>query len=454
MQTTSILRRAGAVLALLIVALSVDVGLPLAFERYATPTDITWHNYRALEPNSIDTLVLGSSFASFGINPDALDAELGSRSYNLATMAQTLPNSLDTLRSALADHKIERVILCIGSDSLQHASQYDREVAFLQAKSLGDSAPDILRNVATLALDEDNFSNSKSLGWIFPWAYTATQFDAEYVADNIRKRLDYPDPTDAMEIEGPPWRYMGDGHCAYDSWLDYQTMTSNQLAIATAEPFRDKNLRELCDLLEFCSDHNLPTYVVIAPHPDYANLALQDPDYPRLMASLKELVEAHGATYLDCNLIDPSIYRPLNEDFSDQEHLNPGGSQHYSTALGSFIATSEANGELKSFSYDDWDAYLDSFDDIELCYTEYEVRDGEVALTAGSVAKPNVEVEYQLEVAHEQEGDYEVAQPFSTESTFNIPIDGNGALEIRVTVRAVGSTSSDDARIWHHTIWY
>ena len=57
-------RRAVAVLFFVAIAVLVDVALTFALENYGMTHEVTWYDYRRTPQGTIDTLVVGSSFAS------------------------------------------------------------------------------------------------------------------------------------------------------------------------------------------------------------------------------------------------------------------------------------------------------------------------------------------------------------------------------------------------------
>ena len=446
--TKTYARRACRALALLLAVIAFDVVLTLVLEQYGTATEVTWYNYRNTPGESIDTLVVGSSFASFGVDPHSIDEEAGTSSFNLSTMAQTFPNSRDIVRSVQKDHQLKRIVICLGTESLQRPAQYDREITFLQAKSAGDSFDDVLQNVATLALDESYFPTSKSIGWIFPWTYTSVGLEADEIRTNIERRLSMPDPTDAMLASDSAWQYLGQGHCAYDKHLNLRSPDSNQLAIDSSAPFLEKTIQEFVDLLDTCTEIGISPMVIVAPRPDYANVAHQTTEYAELMASLQAIAVEHGATYYDFNLAHPDFYRPLDSDFSDAQHLNVDGSKSFSHAIGQLIAQDEAGEDVGVlfYSYDDWDTYLASYPDIALCYCEYEVGSDSFAISASCIAQKDVAIEYQFEVKHKGSKRFKVARAYASDSSYDLPIEGHGSVVIRVRARVVGSTTKDAMR--------
>ena len=435
-------RRAGAVLFFVAIAVLVDVALTFALENYGMTHEVTWYDYRRTPQGTIDTLVVGSSFASFGVNPAALDEALGSNTYNLSTMAQTLPNSLACINTARKDHNVRRVILCIGPSSLQSVPQYDRQVTFMQAKSLGEPLPEVLQNVGRVALDADNFPKSKSLTWMFPWRYDMVDLNVDAILTNVHNRLTTSNPIEILPTHDEQWRYLGKGYCAYDSYLDYNTLTEDTLAVDVDTKFLPKNTGELETLLDTCAQAGIEAYVVVAPRPSYVNLSHQNDKYHKLMKSLQELVTKHGATYMDFNLTKPEFYRPDDVDFGDSQHLNIGGSERFSQALGKMIAMKEAgeNTDELLYSYDQWDEYLASYEKVAFCYCETTMKGDEVRFKTTAITRPDIKAQYRFDVAPAGTEDFVTVRDYTASPKFTMPKP-----EQDVTVRAVARAANSEA---------
>lgn len=459
MQTTNaaarIAGRIGKAAVIVAVAVLVNVVLTFALEPYGSVTEATWYEYRTMPREQIDTVVVGTSYASFGVSPTELDKELGSSSYNLSTMAQTLPNSLGVIRRALKEHPVKRVVLCIGSESLQNYPQYDREVAFLQVKSLGEPLPDVLQNVATIALDELNYPTSKSLSWVFPWSYDTVELTPEAIATNIRRRLQADDPTQIIVERDQKWRYEGRGHCAYDDHMDVGGITRDKFTTQTNDPFLQKNVRELTELMDACADVGVPLYLVVAPRFDFEILSHQDEAHVKLMQELQGMAQQHGACYLDLNLAKSDFYRPLQSDFADIQHLNVEGSHRFSAALGKLMKRIEERKSIDDlmFTYDQWDEYLASYDDLALCVGDYELQQDGVLVQAEAITAPNVRVEYAFDVQDDATGKPVAKQEYGASNTMRVPLEGHGSLTVVARARVAGTTSPDE-RSCHFTISY
>ncbi len=444
---------------LLFVGLLVFVNalITLALEPYGTAAEVTWHDYRLSADEDIDTLIIGSSFSQRNADPYALDEVLGSNSFSLSTPAQSFSNGLAALETAAKDHDIKRAVVFVGPESFQTEPWFNAQVTFMQAKSQGESIPDILGNVGRLVFDDVNFASSKSITWMFPWCYSSVGYDAQAIRDNIQNRLNYPNPIDAASVVDPTWHYMGKGHGGYEGRFDRDRKWLTEVSITNDAPFLDKNIADFTKLLDFAESHGIELYVGIAPRPEYANLIHQEDGYRDLMAWLQTFVEEHGGVYYDFNLTRPEFYRPEEDEFSDSQHLNIEGGQHLCRALGTLIAEREAGKDVSShlFSYDDWDAYLASYRAVEYVYFTYELKyeDRIVEVTAHSISRPGETIEYKYDVLNPTNDMLANVRPYDTDPVYRFAMhEGHGDVRLCLSARPQGSTEA--TRVFRADIFY
>lgn len=447
------------VLLFVAIAVGLNVLITLCLEPYGTAAEVTWRDYHQSANEKIDTVIVGSSYAQRNIDPFTLDETLGSNSFSLATPAQSLGNALASIQAAKRDHNISRAILFAGPETFQNEPWFNAQVTFMQAKSLGEPVPEVLKNVGRLALDEVNVTSSKSITWMFPWFYSTVSFDPQAISENIQRRLTYPNPIDTAGLVDPTWHYMGKGHGGYEGDFTSNILWDHEIHFTSDAKFLPKNMSDFDKLLTYCEQNDIQLYVGIAPRPDLTNLKHKDDEYRELMAGLEQFVTERGGVYYDFNLTHPDFYRAEEDEYSDSEHLDIEGSAHLSRALGMLIAQDEAkpgSSAEQFFGYDEWDTYLASYNSVEYCYFTYKVNyeTGYVDIKAHSIAQPNTEIEYKFDVENPVAGRMENVRPYSTETEYHYPMMGErGDVRLYLSARPVGSNEKA-AYTFHADIFY
>lgn len=452
------LRCIASILAVVVVAIVLDVGLSLALQPYGTSTEIMWHDYRSAADEDMETLVLGSSCAQLGINPLVLGEQIDSSTFNMATFSQPFSSSLDALNAAMTSHDIKRVVLCLGTASLVDPPQYDRQITFMQAKSLGEPLPSVMQNVSHVALDEDYFSTSKSLAWMFPWVFESVEFSADAISTNVKNRLSGEAPDAFVDAFDSDWKHVGRGYCGHRRAIDLQALSTDTIAVDRDFVFGERNMRDFGTLLDACRDHGIEVWVAAAPQTSFANLQMECSEYRAALREFQSFVLAHGGIYCDLNFAKPDFYRPHDEEFTDMLHLNLDGANRFSKALGTVIAQADAgkNTDDLFFSYDEWDEHLAMYDEVVLCTCNTTIQNEHIHCAASAVTRPGVEVEYEFGLAtgssHDKDVAFEVLRAYDADSAFDFTLPGQGTYTLRIVSRAKGATSQSDTRVFYQTL--
>ena len=450
-------RKALIVIVGILAAILVNVGLTYALEPYGGYAELKWYLYRGLEPASIDTIFVGSSYAQLNLFPAAIDEDLGSTSFNMGMPAQSLDHSLVAIKQAYEDHGIKRAIVTVSLNTMIQVPWSYSSVTFTQGKGQGENLLEQAADWASFLTNPHFFGTGASIHALFPWTVSSVSKTPEAIRQNIQNRLN-GDIIAAAHWVDPKLHDYGQGFwCA-----EYSGNLNNVGRTVTAATYKGKdfdegNVRALREIGAFCQEHDIELVVVNTPRPDFEVLAFGD-EYPEKMQLVEDMVEEYGAMYIDGTLMRDDVYDPPESDFMDKEHLSRTGSWRFGKALGSAIAAWEETGSLDGFvySYDEWDEYCASVDDVSLVNFAFEVREGEIYVRATSYQGTNVEVEYAFAFENE-DGTYETVQDWSENPEVTIATEGHGLTrELYVFARQVGSADDSESyeRYYHEMIRY
>lgn len=406
-----------------------------------------WKRYRAHSDDPIDAMVVGSSFSIQSFDPTGLDQALGSHTFSLSWLGASLRSDRLALETAIRDHGITRAYIGIGPETLTDESTADlvkSNVQYTYWKMDGESFSEQARDLLYLVSDPTAGGNAKSFAAIFPWSIDYVDRTPSAIIDNVRKKVGYL----TGNLEEEPFDYAsstGIGHI-YKGTYDVDTMTapyaSSPSSDTTTQPVQD-NMDALASICDLCRDNGVELYVIVTPRPTYEvyHLGL---GYAQLMGSCKQLVESHGATYIDSNALHADVYHPLATDFADAQHLNEDGSARFTSLVGNLVTSVESGEDISGdfYSYDDWSSYLATVQGIVLTGLDGTVEAGRINLSAYSYAESDTQVEYEFVVAFEGDdaGAY-VARPYGTEADYELPTEGHGYVTVRVNSREAGSSA-------------
>ena len=254
-------------------------------------------------------------------------------------------------------------------------------------------------------------------------------------------------PVEAAERVMDGWTYYGNGYGNYDGVLDYST-ARDHLSVSVDGPadFDQQGLDWIQNICDLCRENGVQLVVVVTPRPAYNVLAYGE-KYPEQMSRLQQVVEQAGGTFLDANLARGGWYEPRDTDFYDGEHLNHDGATSFSQAFAGALQVLDAGGSTSdlTYSYDQWDNYLASIDEISAVISTSYLEDNNTVVSAMAYTGSNVQVEYRFSLVAE-DGSTTVIQDWSASDTCAIPEDEipEGSSQVEVCVRQVGSTVGYD----------
>ena len=441
--TRSWRRKVVETLVVVAVVVAVDALCSFALEQYGSLSSVMWSEYRAAAGESIDTVVVGSSTAQRAFDPAVLDATLGTTTFSMATPAQPLDDSYTAAKQAIEDHHVKRVILALDYESISTVKWPGSHVAFARAKMAEESFPQAVADYWGLLTSSSFFDGADSICALFPWGYNHVELDAEHIATNFNDRVSGTAPVQAAERVMDGWTYYGNGYGNYDGVLDYST-ARDHLSVTEDGPadFDQQGLDWIQNICDLCREHGVQLVVVVTPRPAF-NVLVYGEKYPEQMLRLQQVVERAGGTFLDANLAKGGWYETRDEDFYDGEHLNHNGATRFSQAFASALQALDAGGSTSSltYSYDQWDQYLASIDNISAVTSTSYMEDNNTVVNAIAYAGSNVPVEYRFSLVAD-DGTTTLLQDWSTSDTCTIPQDKipEGSSEVEVCVRKAGTT--------------
>ena len=429
----------------------VDVLLCFALQPYGEHTELMWREYR--QTPEIDTILVGTSTTAYGLKPQVLDENLGSRSFNMSTPGQIIDNVLATVETACADHQIKRVFMCVGYETLLEDPYINLSTVFTQAKIQGEPPAQALSDIGRLLGYRYFFERHESLTGLFPWAYDHVPLSPSNVADNIKNRMEC-DVFEAGERwcarYSPKWSYEGQGYGGYHIGLKAEAKHGDIVGHYGADkPVSPYSLDAFKSMCAFCKQQGVRLYVLGALYTPSAVEAYES-HYIERMQALKEIVEAQGGTYLDLNMLHRSELDPAVDFFWDHVHLTDKGAIETSKAVSRLVKRIEAGEDVSGlfYSYDqaDWDAYRASIDFVDSLDYTHEVTQEGARIEAQARTGTQTPVAYQLEVKDDS-GQWRVAQAFGSASEFTLPRDGRDATTIRITARATNGHQDQDRSV-------
>lgn len=314
-----------------------------------------WKNYR--EQGELDTVYAGSSFCLVSFDPEVIDAEAGTKSYNMGTYGQPLPQSYIAIRTAIKEHHVKNVVLAIGYYALRDSDKStNAEVTFLHAQAEGQSLVKKAKIGLEYITQPDNITRGVSLNYFSPWVYNHVNFSPSEIVNNVSNKLN-------GEYEKEGWEDSFRKGCVTENrTLDYndkeQTERTSK-AMYGNEPASEYGLDQLDRLCKLCNKNGCRLIVINTPRPTYDVISYGTDEYFDQMQTLKSYLSERGASYYDFNLAKPELYESHKDYYASSEHLNTKGTEVFSESFGLFLKSildGESNKKLdnKFFSQDEY----------------------------------------------------------------------------------------------------
>lgn len=427
-------------LGVLVAVVVVDVLLCLALEPYGAHSELVWTDYRAT--SNVDTILVGSSYTAYGLDPREFDKELDSHAFNMATPGQSVHDTLTTIRSVSEERQLDRVVICLGYYSIAAYPRINSSVMLTQAKCMGESPVQALADIGNLVFDEYYFDKLLSLSCAFPWGYDHVDYTFEAIRNNIDNRLAgdvFAAGAQYSEAAGEGWSYECQGYGGMRHTLPAKNSQGQVFIDNLGTPFYQGNLDAYTQICALCKERGIPLYVIAAPYTPSAIAAYGD-TYWTDMPQLKAIAEESGATYMDLNLIHRDVLDLDLSCFYDRQHLCTAGATKASAVLAQLIGRVE-NGEDVSglfYGYDAqgraaWEASIDFVDSVD-CTSE-KTDDG-IVLTASVVTGTNTPVAYKFEVLDEATGTYQVLRDYDADPVCLIPTSDDKPVTFRLSAQS------------------
>lgn len=283
--------------------------------------DITrnWQSFYALDENSVDLLVVGSSHAYSSFNRQIFEETLGLRTYILASNSQNVTQTYFNVKEALKYQKPKVILLeafSINSNSnwqTNNSEVFDRD--WKKESNIDGMRMGLTKVEAVMA----QYTPQN-------WAYAL-----------FRICRCHQNWKDAAQIQNNA-DFLREGVKNYEPFRPSQTEMSNEVmhkyekkkASNRKYEISEVNQKYFRKLAELCRDNQIELYVVMAPMYD---VWIEKTNYSSKYEKISTLVQSEGVAYLDCNLEYNKIglsSKDFEDAYSSFHHLNVRGAEKVS----------------------------------------------------------------------------------------------------------------------------
>lgn len=308
----------------------------------------TYKGFYAMQEDTIDVLIVGTSHAATAVNPNDIYAKAQVRSYNLASGMQTMRNSYFWVQEALQYQHPSAVIL----DVNYLFDDINDEAA--ARKALDNMHYGMTKYVAVRSnVDEDAENDQSLLSYFLPYIRYHSRW-------NDLSEYDYlpNDPSHSTQMKGY-WEY---------HWISgYEDYAPSNDDDKDPEPFGESGYQYLEMLRQLCEDNGIQLILIKTPAPDFVGNGKH--------RAVADYANAHDLPFYDFNTT--TLYNAIGFDFPmdtsnagwGSAHTNPYGARKISYYLADELVN---NGWATPTEDEQWASsqeYNDNdYKDFELAY--------------------------------------------------------------------------------------
>ena len=291
-----------------------------------------------------NTIYLGSSHSYNSIDPNVMDRELSTTSFNLGTSDQALDGSLFLLKEALKYHPVKTVYLEMyfkvwlegGHAGALHSERDDEDMTNLWV---------ILDNTRFSPDKAEYFLNASSSDYYVPGALSVRRYwrkllNLAEIKENVKNRLEYEEPEE----------YKGRGYFGSKNKLGKSLAIYGFQDTIEEDMFSGDNYEDLKELVKLCKDRDIELILYCSPVND---VYLMNCGYASYVRQLKEFAEENELCCYDFNLARKEYLDLEFSDFRDYNHLNTEGAAKFMELLISLRKGEVTAGQVFYGSYEE-----------------------------------------------------------------------------------------------------
>lgn len=334
----------------------MNMALSFLLEPADGASGVMWKEYY-LE-DEIDTIFVGSSVSESTFNPYVFDEILGVKSFNMGTPSQAVPQTLQTIESALKDHDIKTVIFGMNYSTFKYSVYDEAELTFHKARVRNMESLRTYTESIKYMLSEELRGSEKSINFLFPWLYNRIELNAASILTNVKGKLHIGSNNSEKEKETSKkgFQNTAEGVFNYDNMWE-----RNSFRMYDAE-FDADMLETFEKLVKFCKEKGVELIVVATPHPPFDVVSCHE-FYEENEKELLRICNAYDVDFYDFSLAKEELFAFHSDYYCDHEHLNLKGAQAFSECLAEFLRDRK-NGENVEERFYSVQEFLDKYSEL------------------------------------------------------------------------------------------
>jgi hypothetical protein len=279
-----------------------------------------WTEFYTLEPNTLDLIFIGSSHAYCTFDPEIIDAEIGTSSFNFGSPLQHADSTYYVLKEVLKYHKPKVMVFELYWDMLSNEFELKQADTVISAINNKEFEREFLRNA---------FPLNELVKYIFkPVRFQQDVFSYwnDELKEDIEKQLK---PIEEEQKNVPGVSYHRSRGFIYSNIVipESEFHETNQFIgfDGATWDFNETQKSYIEKIVKLCKDEGITPIFVTAP---IANVSMEYiKNYDMLHKKIADFADELDVPYRDYNIVNEEKNLFVNENFRDDAHLNYSGVQ-------------------------------------------------------------------------------------------------------------------------------
>lgn len=269
-----------------------------------TVTQHQLQDFYALEPHSLDLLVLGSSHAMCSYDPMRIEKEFGLSSFNLGTALQSPDTAYYLLCEVLKTQKPKYLIYDVYFKVLE--SEYGDEQALTVLKELKPST-------TAISLFWNNLTRNAKVSFYNTWVNPFSR---------IESFMQYHTPVSENRVDS----YLGRGFYSSPGVVTHDLLSEETHPFPdTFQGFNSRQLEYLKKLITLAQKNGIEVILTCAPLPP--TILSRVGYYDEILDCTQAIANEFDIAFYD--FAEPCMQILHDYDFADQGHLNRDGNRKF-----------------------------------------------------------------------------------------------------------------------------
>lgn len=335
------------ILLIFVVLLIYEIVIEFLY-RPCTETVIYVNKERAEIEGSIETLLCGTSTAQRGFDPEMIDKNMETVSFNMGTSLQPLEGTYELITDVTETNPVETIFLGVSPDVMKRedVSTVWKALVYDRLNSRGNKLSYLLHGCS---LDE----------WTYMTLYS-TRVEDYFDLDFLKENVTYKISPEYGEGISPKATYKEKGMFAMKQEYGGEQLTSFKKGKSKFEKsdIDEESENYLRKIMEYCNENNIELVLVYLPITGKGIKALGD--ISAIHEYYQELALEYQIIFLDFNYYKDVVTVFTNEKFMDKKHLNGQGAEVFCEKLTEVYRAYHTGEDMGSYFLEQCPYYIET----------------------------------------------------------------------------------------------